>query len=313
MDDPDKKTETSTEPSVLNTVGDFIQDSIDTVQTAIGAEETSSSTDIPLIFDETQGEDIQEAPVSIATRKIKIKAKPTEAPILEEKTQYYPFILKQPTTIEDWVKAKRLFPSEFGYTESGDLEVPPIAPSDIKKIIELPRYVPGSAEYIQDYFKTRKDELKEPEEKYTIAKRQLHDKMMEYKNGDISVSEILAFNQNVREEEAKLNMIAKLPRKIRDLKSITELKSPQENELNFDWYRRNPVAEPVLQTTYTTFPIRGFWMPAPEVKESDVFPEEQSEIEGQQSEAEDQNQLSKPKKALTPQQIAIIRARRGFR
>jgi hypothetical protein len=305
--DPDTKT---AETSVLNTIGDFIQDSIDTVQTTIvGEPEPESKTnDMPLIFDETQGEEIREAPVKPLPKERTRKPKEKTEQQTLEKPQYYPFILKQPTTIEEWVKAKRLFPSDFGYTENGDLEVPPIASSDIKKIIEIPRYVPGSIEYIQEYFKTRKDELKEPEEKYTIAKRQLHDKMMEYKNGDISVAEILAFNQNVREEEAKLNFIAKLPRKIRDLKSGLEIENPIENELNFDWYRRNPVAEPVLQTTYTRFPVRGFWMPSPEVKESDVFP---AEVEEEVVEEVGQENMNKPKRVLTPQQIAIIRAKRG--
>ena len=127
--DPDTKT---VETSILNTVGDFIQDSIDTVQTAIVGEPESKTNDVPLIFDESQGEEIKEAPVKTPpkerTRKTKEKV---EQPI--EKPQYYPFILKQPTTIEEWVKAKRLFPSDFGYTENGDLEVPPIASSDIKK------------------------------------------------------------------------------------------------------------------------------------------------------------------------------------
>jgi len=207
---------------------------------------------------------------------------------------------KQPTTVDEWLTAKAQFPKNFTVDKEGNLIVPPLKQNESEKTIVLEPEVPATLDHIQSFFANKRTSLKEPEEQYTSAKRNLHEVMNGYKAGLISVSDVLDANHNVHTAECTLNALAKLPRKIN-----TDLTgSLQERDLTMQHYADRPIADTVTQVTYTTFPYNAFWMPgiqaAAEQREKEVLLQQQ---ESKQEEV-------KPKRILSKEQLAIIAAKR---
>jgi hypothetical protein len=210
---------------------------------------------------------------------------------------------KQPTDVEEWLKAKVLFPKQFGVNEQGDLLAPPIQDADRVTTIPIVPKVPATLEYINTYFTKRKESLQEPEEIYTKAKRNLRVVMEEYKKGLVPVSDVIDANRNVQDAECKLNSLAKLPRFIRDLTETLE-----ERDLTLQHYDVRKMAEPVFQAMYTTIPWDAFWMTASAREEE----ERNAELLTQQQQEEGPiTGSNKPKRTFTPKQRAIIAANRA--
>jgi hypothetical protein len=65
----------------------------------------------------------------------------------------------------------------FGYTEEGDLKVGKVTENDQPKIIVLPKYKEATPEYIYEKKKTKAEEIKKAEEEYTLARRNLQNKI----------------------------------------------------------------------------------------------------------------------------------------
>jgi hypothetical protein len=205
---------------------------------------------------------------------------------------------KQPTTVAEWLHAKTKFPKDFTINTEGDFIVPPVNPGDSEQILVVKPEVPATIETIQGFFAKRKESLKEPEENYTSAKRQLHEVITAYNAGLVGIPDVLDANQNVHIAECTLNAAAKLPRSIQDLTGTLE-----EKDLTLDHYAKRSIAEKVSQVTYSVFPWNAFWSVASETQaqEGKITEQEQVQI---------QEQPQKPKRVLTEQQRAIIASRR---
>jgi len=205
----------------------------------------------------------------------------------------------QPRTVDEWLNAKIKKPYDFVTNKDGNLVIPSSVAGTAETILEVTPEVPATKEYIQEFFKKRLESLKEPEEMYTAAKRNLQKIMSSYKSGQATISDVIDANQTVHDEECKLITLAKFPREMEDgIKGIIEA------TLTLNPYDKRTVAEGVNYVRYTTFPWQAFWM-SPEVAQSIELQEvQQSLLESQQPAAE-----SAPKRNYTPQQIAIMRAR----
>ena len=185
------------------------------------------------------------------SRAPKSKKVVTEMDVLQKK------IREQPLTVEDWVKARIQFPKIFKFTEEGDLDVPPVQPSDTRKIIRFEKYIPATSKFTDDILNTRRAEAIKPEEEYTIAKRKLQQLVANFdpNAGEITVDDILDANEEVRTAECAVSSKVKMPR------NFVVYHGEKQNMLNFDWHDRTTSAEVVVSAEYTSFPVQAFWMP----------------------------------------------------
>ena len=208
-------------------------------------------------------------------------------------------IKEQPKTIEEWAKARELYPTLFGYTQDGDLQIGPVKPTDQMKVIALPVYVRSSKEYIDKLLSERAEEIKAPEEEYTQAKRALQKAMEVYnlsEKSEADISEILNANQEVYDKECILNSKVKMPR------HITHETKIKESMLTLRLEDKKNVADIVLNVNYTYLPMQYFWMPKSEEKE---------EQEEQEQDIPQEGGEQKPKRKLTYAAIQAIRSRRA--
>lgn len=193
------------------------------------------------------------------TAKVKTQTKPKE-------TQTRKKIYKQPQTIEEWAKARKIYPELYTYTESGDLKSAPIQPNGLEKVIVIPSYQPATPQHMKEYFETKKAELVEPATDFSKARRRLNEMMEAYKAGQISKNDILDFNQQVHQAECRINDVLKMPRKIINLTKFTTIKM---SDVSFKWHEHtHTISDDVFMTEYTTIPIKSLWMPKP-VQESE--------------------------------------------
>lgn len=247
------------------------------------------------------------APTEIK-RKYVLKRTKTEAPAPapeEPKTKIETSKLKikqQPATIEEWAKARQMYPSLFGYTQDGDLQIGPVKTTDQMKVLSLPVYVRSSKEYVDNLLIERSEEIRTPEEEYTIAKRALQKAIQEYnlsEKTEADISEILNANQEVHDKECILNSKIKMPRHIRYEEKI------KESMLTLNLHDKKNVADIVLKVEYNFLPIQYFWMPKSQEKE------EEEEKEQEQEEPIQQTGEEKPKRKLTYAAIQAIRSRKA--
>lgn len=222
-------------------------------------------------------------------------------------------IAKQPTTIEEWVKAKGLYPSYFTFTPEGDLMSPPTRDSEQQKIIVVPRMTPKSSEQIRDFFKERKEALKEPAEQYAAAKRALQQMIIAYKAapGAISDNDILIANQQVHDAECILNGIAIMPREVIDLNVSPDTKYLVK-DLTLKRHETDRIHESILQLVRTEYPLEAFWTeaPAPALEEAQLAPPA-ADLENQ--EAAEDAAPKRPSKPLSAAAIASIKKARAAR
>jgi hypothetical protein len=206
---------------------------------------------------------------------------------------------KQPTTVAEWLVAKTKFPKEFRVDKEGNLVIPPIKLGDSEQILVVTPEVPAPANTINEYFTKKRESLKDLEEKYTSAKRNLQDVITGYKAGLITVADVLDANHNVHTAECGLNAASKLPRTIQDLTG-----SLQERDLSLQHYADRSIADKVSQVQYTTFPWQAFWTTGTNA----AIAIEAVTEEGKEQDQE-QNQ-PKVKRVFSKEQLAIIAARR---
>jgi hypothetical protein len=165
---------------------------------------------------------------------------------------------KQPTTVDEWVRAKTKMPNLFTFTEDGNLVSPPFAPGETEKIIYLPPEERTSTDELKEYFATRATELKEPEEMYAAAKRRLREIIDAYKSGQQTVHDVIQANNDVHEAECILNAKAKGARHIQTYKALME----RELTMNIYDTRTFPLNTYVME--YSVFPWGPFWKKATE-------------------------------------------------
>jgi hypothetical protein len=218
-------------------------------------------------------------------------------------------ISRQPESIDEWVSAKRKYPSEFGYTASGELYSPALLPNQSSKIITLPTFVPGSTEYMTDYFETKRAEIKEPAEQFSAARRNLEAMVAAYRAGHVSVQDVLAANKQVADAEALLNDKLKMPRTIVNIPSdtYTYIDKVRLSDLTFNWYDyKTNVQEDVSIAEYSLYPLRGFWMPAASKEEEPPT----SYPTSVRQQASDEQAVYSVKKMVSPAARAAINARK---
>jgi hypothetical protein len=198
------------------------------------------------------------------TTKKTYKVKRTEAKEVPErikkavkKTIVLP---KQPETVEEWAKARAKYPNLFTFTKDGDLVSAPVMPTDQEKIIVAPRIINSKPEQQREFFQRRLESLKEPEETFAAAKRNLQQMMMVYtaNPGAVSEYDIVLANQQVHDAECILNSLAKGPRNFTTERGIVG------GQLTHNWYDRSVIPSEVCITEYTTFPPAAFYTTAPD-------------------------------------------------
>jgi hypothetical protein len=193
------------------------------------------------------------------TAKVKTQTKPREKQTRKK-------IYKQPQTIEEWAKARKLYPDLYTYTESGDLKSAPIQPNDLEKVIVIPSYQPATPQHMKEFFETKRAEVVEPATDFSKARRRLNEMIEAYKAGQISKNDILDFNQQVHQAECRINEVLKMPRKIINLSKFTTIKM---SDVSFKWHEHtHTISDDVFMAEYTTIPIKSLWMPKP-VQESE--------------------------------------------
>jgi len=223
-------------------------------------------------------------------------------------------IAKQPTTIEEWIKAKGLYPSYFTVTPEGDLISPPTRDSEQQKIIVVPRMTPKSSEQIQTFFKERKEALKEPAEQYAAAKRALQQMMIAYKAapGAVSDNDILVANQQVHDAECILTGLTSMPRAVTVLNEGANA-AYYVKDLTMKRHETDRVHEPILQLIQMEYPMKAFWIEAaaPPLEQAQPAPSA-ADLE-EQEEQEAATQAKRPSKPLSAAAIASIRKARAAR
>jgi hypothetical protein len=245
-----------------------------------------------------------------APKTVRAPRGPREKKVVSEMDYLEKKIKEQPLTVEDWVKARIQFPKIFKFTEEGDLDVPPIKPSDTRKIIRFEKYIPATSKYTMDFLNIRRNGAIKPEEEYTIAKRKLQQLVASFdpNSGDITVDDILDANEEVKVAECAVSAAVKMPRNIVMIDEI------QQSMLNFNWYDRAKNPEIVLSAEYTMFPVQAFWMPQGEQvvePQPNVLPTKINldEEEENDEDAEINQQGGRTNRIVTNQVRGIIGAR----
>ena len=216
-------------------------------------------------------------------------------------------VAKQPMTIDEWIKAKALYPSYFTVSPEGDLISPPTRDSEQQKIIVVPRMTPKSDEQSQTFFKERREALKEPSEQYAAAKRALQQMMIAYKAapGAVSDNDILVANQQVHDAECILNGLINMPRSLDQINDEEDAKYFLK-DLTLKRSDKDRIIDPVLRYTRTEYPLEAFWIEAP------APPLEQAQPAPAAADLEAQNQVQAnnetPKGPSKPLSIAAIKA-----
>lgn len=165
---------------------------------------------------------------------------------------------KQPTTVDEWLRAKTKMPLLFTFSEEGDLVSPPISAGDRGEVsIYLPAQTSTTAEEQKEFLRTRAADVTEPEEVYTQAKRRLREVVEAYRSGQVSAHDVVEANNDVHQAECILNA------KMKGKRFIQEKMNLMERELTFNVYDTMTNPQPVFLTEYTLFPWKMFWKQAP--------------------------------------------------
>jgi hypothetical protein len=222
-------------------------------------------------------------------------------------------VAKQPTTIEEWIKAKSFYPSYFIVTPEGDLISPPTRDSEQQKIIVIPRMTPKSIEQTQTFFKERREALKEPAEQYAAAKRALQQMMIAYKAAPGAVSEydILVANQQVHDAECILTGLTSMPRSMNVLNEGANALY-YVKDLTLKRHDTDRVYDPILHLERTEYPLEAFWIeaPIPQLEqEQPTLPA--ADLEQQQANQTNETAPKGPSKPLSAAAIAAIRKARA--
>lgn len=177
-------------------------------------------------------------------------AKKMEKKILKE-------IGKQPTTVDEWMRAKEKLPEMFTLTEDGDLVSPPFGTGQ-ELTIYLPPQTSTTIDEQKESYRNRVAELAEPEEMFAQAKRRLREVVQAYASGQVTAHDVLEANNEVHQAESILNSKMKGKRYIQ--KKINMI----SRDLTLNVYDTMNNPQPVFIVEYTMFPWQMFWKEAPQ-------------------------------------------------
>jgi hypothetical protein len=216
----------------------------------------------------------------------------------------------------EWMAQRAKQPCRYGYTPDGNLRTDPLTNycGDVEagQSIVLATQIRSSAQRLQDAWKAKQESLKEPAKEFAAARRSLQALAQAYTKDPLSVplADLLAANQRTRDAECVLSERMKGRRYV--LKEETQIK-----ELTFDWYRREKTDCIVLKST--VLPLTALYQAEssePKGTKSRLgrpLPTAAQLAAKEEAPAAPLPQEPKPKRNLTPQQIAIIRARNAKR
>jgi hypothetical protein len=260
--------------------------------------------------------------VSISARQREAQLNAAKFRKQDELIPKYSF-LKNPKTTEfpsveseaDWIALRSINPDKYGYTPDGNLRTEPIT-GEVKDVqagpgLEIPKMVRASAQELKDAWKAKQESLQEPSMKLAVARRALLKLTQAHAKDPLSVpvSDILIANRQVQDADRVLTALMRVGRAVFHLDT-------QRKELNFDWYRREVVE--YEQYITTVLPLTDLYKAAPEASHAKLgvrkpLPTAAQLATQETPKAPEAPQVEKPKRQLTPQQIAIIRARNAKR
>ena len=219
--------------------------------------------------------------------------------IPKSKTRKKQIAPKQPKSVGEWLQAKVKYPGTYKVTPEGMLISPPSKSGDSEIIIPLEPRVFATAKHISNEFEKRSLEIKEAEEQFTEARRNLQRITDAYRQGSTSASDVVIANQQVKEAETFLVEKAINPRT-----TVTIDPSPTVRDILLEnRYLVNKVADPVYIIKRATFPWTYFY-----AKPEDLI---EVEVEEEEEESSNNSNTNREKSAEERARIAaIIRARK---
>ncbi len=87
----------------------------------------------------------------------------------------------QPSTVEEWIEARKIEPNRFTFASNGDLIAAPVEAGNIEKTILLTSKVKAPKEAIDKFFEERSAKIKLAEDDFIAKKHMLHALMIRYK------------------------------------------------------------------------------------------------------------------------------------
>jgi hypothetical protein len=132
---------------------------------------------------------------------------------------------------------------------------PPSKSGESEIIIPLESRVHATAKLITDEFEKRAEQIKEAEEQFTEARRNLQRTTEAYRQGAVTASDVVIANQQVKEAEMFLVDKAVNPRTL-----VTVDPSPTVRDILLEnRYLVNKMADPVYILKRATFPWTYFY------------------------------------------------------
>ncbi len=90
-------------------------------------------------------------------------------------------VFTQPSTVDEWIEARKADPSRFTFASNGDLIAAPVEAGNIEKRIILTSKVKAPKEAIDKFFEERSAKIKLAEDDFIAKKHMLHALMIRYK------------------------------------------------------------------------------------------------------------------------------------
>lgn len=161
----------------------------------------------------------------------------------------------QPKTVDEWLEAKVKYPSSYPISPEGLLISPPSKSGDTEQQIPLnPRRL-AEPMYIKEQFEKRKEEVKQAEEQFTEARRNLYSVVEAFEKGLASAGDVVLANQQVKDAEAFVIEKATSPRFAYSMKHSPEVRQI----LMGNRYATNKIPDPVYILERATFPWTNFY------------------------------------------------------
>jgi uncharacterized protein (UPF0218 family) len=196
---------------------------------------------------------MEAAPVASAPKKPTIRRKTdSKKDIVQALQTQVPVSSSKPASsiqsVDDWVKFRVKNPAKYGFTPQGDL-----LGAD-QSVVEMIPKVSADPAVIQQRLDERFAKIKEAEEAFTQARRQLHEITNQYRAGIATVGDVVAANQAVHVADCAIALVAKYPRRL-DLD-----KEYIFRDLHLDdFYNVRKFPDAVIDVEYTSFPQSLFW------------------------------------------------------
>ncbi len=175
---------------------------------------------------------------------------------------------KQPTTVDEWIEAKKKFPKSYTVSPEGTLLAPPSVAGETERQISLTPRILASMASVQAAFAKRKEDVQAAEVAATAARRALHSVVDAYKRGEASAGDVVIANEEAKVAEAAVIQLAVAPRE-----ADVVIPDPEIRQLLLDNpYLVNKVADDVFQVRRATFPWTLFYEPAAKQEEKVAQP-----------------------------------------